>query len=390
LLFYALKARDQGLACFSNTRFVAHINTLPRSLVERLENNDIDGKQYGISYGGSTFEIKETLKSEYMVSTVAEKSDMVVVENDLIANYYVSELKVSISEENLRLAEPIPLRTDIVQYLENANDEIEFVFLGSPYLSLTSGVKLMMDALDDVADVETSASFRMTFLGQSVTLNNPEMTTEAFIDLRSYRWSSKMVLSVVNAQNHVEMLQYLMDKSTRKVAVLSPLLTSTGSNYMLRSLVENKISFMVARDALAEQALLYDDWQNVLFQRNSSTAIADRMLNILSENKIENLFARLSDDVQKNPIEQWTKKVYQPIMESEEVNDCPAPKQDPKTLPLVSIVIVHHNRVELLKQTLQSIEEQTYPQNKIEVILVDDGSSDPEASQFINDLAWEW
>jgi len=42
------------------------------------------------------------------------------------------------------------------------------------------------------------------------------------------------------------------------------------------------------------------------------------------------------------------------------------------TLPLVSIVIPHHNRAELLAETLRSVEAQEYP--NWEVVVVDDGS----------------
>jgi hypothetical protein len=58
--------------------------------------------------------------------------------------------------------------------------------------------------------------------------------------------------------------------------------------------------------------------------------------------------------------------------------------------PLVSIVIVHHNRPHYLKQAIESIESQTYGRSKLEVILVDDGSNEPEAVQLVNDLSWTW
>ena len=56
--------------------------------------------------------------------------------------------------------------------------------------------------------------------------------------------------------------------------------------------------------------------------------------------------------------------------------------------PLVSIVLVHHNRPHLLKFAVESIEAQTY--KNLEVILVDDGSTDPESVAYLNELAWTW
>ena len=43
-------------------------------------------------------------------------------------------------------------------------------------------------------------------------------------------------------------------------------------------------------------------------------------------------------------------------------------------LPMVSVCIVTYNNPALLKQALQSIEEQDYP--NFEVVVVDDGSAD--------------
>lgn len=56
--------------------------------------------------------------------------------------------------------------------------------------------------------------------------------------------------------------------------------------------------------------------------------------------------------------------------------------------PLVSVVVVHRNRHHLLKQSIESIEQQTY--KNIEVILVDDGSTDADSIAYLNELAWKW
>jgi cellulose synthase/poly-beta-1,6-N-acetylglucosamine synthase-like glycosyltransferase len=56
--------------------------------------------------------------------------------------------------------------------------------------------------------------------------------------------------------------------------------------------------------------------------------------------------------------------------------------------PLVSVVLVHHNRHILLQEAIASLEKQTY--KHFEIVLVDDGSTDPEAIAFLNNLAWTW
>ncbi|MGE0464108.1 MAG: glycosyltransferase [Vicinamibacterales bacterium] len=60
----------------------------------------------------------------------------------------------------------------------------------------------------------------------------------------------------------------------------------------------------------------------------------------------------------------------------------------PAFTPLVSIVLTHFNRPQLLAQALESIRRQDYA--RIEVILVDDGSDAPEAVRFVASLEEEF
>ncbi len=52
--------------------------------------------------------------------------------------------------------------------------------------------------------------------------------------------------------------------------------------------------------------------------------------------------------------------------------------------PLVTIILVHHNRPGFLTQSLASVRRQDYP--NIELIIVDDGSTDPEAVAYLDEV----
>ncbi len=64
------------------------------------------------------------------------------------------------------------------------------------------------------------------------------------------------------------------------------------------------------------------------------------------------------------------------------------PASIPAASPLVSIVLVHHDRPELLGQALDSVRAQTYPH--VELILVDDGSSLPGVAPVLDALEPEF
>ena len=48
-------------------------------------------------------------------------------------------------------------------------------------------------------------------------------------------------------------------------------------------------------------------------------------------------------------------------------------------LPTVSVCITYFNRPQLLPMTIQSVLEQDYPSSKIEIVVIDDGSTNADA-----------
>ena len=56
-----------------------------------------------------------------------------------------------------------------------------------------------------------------------------------------------------------------------------------------------------------------------------------------------------------------------------------------KPLPFISVVITAYNKLSYLKNTLASFNNQTYPKNLYEVIVVDDGSSD-DTRKYVKSL----
>lgn len=54
----------------------------------------------------------------------------------------------------------------------------------------------------------------------------------------------------------------------------------------------------------------------------------------------------------------------------------------PAFLPKVSVCITHFNRPQFLPMAIQSVLEQDYPLTNVEVVVIDDGSTDPDAIKY--------
>jgi mycofactocin system glycosyltransferase len=72
-------------------------------------------------------------------------------------------------------------------------------------------------------------------------------------------------------------------------------------------------------------------------------------------------------------------KVLQSLLEKAFLVDEPAPELAPAQLPSVSVVIPVKDRAEELRRCLESLKRVRYPPEKIEILVVDDGSRDASA-----------
>ncbi|KAJ3108281.1 hypothetical protein HK100_003459 [Physocladia obscura] len=84
-----------------------------------------------------------------------------------------------------------------------------------------------------------------------------------------------------------------------------------------------------------------------------------------------------------SPISNWLKVLESPVSKY-----CNTKFDELNEKPLVSVVLVHHNRHHFLKQALASLSAQTY--KNLEVVVVDDGSDDPLSQIFMQELSWKW
>ena len=165
------------------------------------------------------------------------------------------------------------------------------------------------------------------------------------------------------------------------------LLPSTWEEPFSRMVLEGMISglVVVATPKGGTIEILTDGENGLLFTPGNPEDLA-RKITTLVENPV--LRKKLADSGQQTVMERFTTARMMDEIEnylhevsgqqSNQIGSKPEPLEDPilSTLPFVSIIIPTYNRKSMLRETLQSLAQQTYPGDCFEVIVVDDGSTD--------------
>ena len=166
------------------------------------------------------------------------------------------------------------------------------------------------------------------------------------------------------------------------------LLPSTWEEPFSRMVLEGMISglVVVATPKGGTIEVLTDGENGLLFTPGDPEDLA-RKITTLIENPI--LRKKLADTGQQTVMARFTTarmmdeiENYLQEVSGEQSNQIESKlqplEQDPilSTLPIVSIIIPTYNRKGMLRETLQSLAQQTYPGDCFEVIVVDDGSTD--------------
>jgi hypothetical protein len=186
ILFYSLQARSQGLLCFPKTLFLSDIDSLPLTVVKRISHGDPDGNRFGEEYLIDENIAIEGLKEEYMAQKAFEMSDFVMSGDISLINTIKSVLKWNFDSDKFKRSS-FGVSGRRIKTQTSDDSVVELVFVGNPFLSVASGIKMFSDALDSL---HFKTQLKVTFLGHNVQLNNPQLSAKDFIDLRSYSWNN--------------------------------------------------------------------------------------------------------------------------------------------------------------------------------------------------------
>eukprot|EP01111_Echinosteliopsis_oligospora_P005228 TRINITY_DN1846_c0_g1_i2.p1 TRINITY_DN1846_c0_g1~~TRINITY_DN1846_c0_g1_i2.p1 ORF type:complete len:1997 (+),score=468.29 TRINITY_DN1846_c0_g1_i2:175-6165(+) len=244
----------------------------------------------------------------------------------------------------------------------------EFVYFGR--LEVRKGLVLFCDALDLFAKIyyTLGKEITITFLGRSGMVNGVEGTE--YISSRSSKWPFPVkFMTNVNRQNA---LAYLMDPSSSRVAMIPSI--SDNAPYTVYECLYAGIPFLASSipsisplfaDDIGRSAHLFESKPHHIVSKMAG-AVRNGLSSAVpsfTAPKAEAIWTSFYDKVQP--------KTHNNVVVSSEV-------------PLVSVVITHYNRPELVQQAIDSVVAQTY--HEIEVVLVDDGSTVESALVYLKSI----
>src|SRR5215216_518469 len=166
------------------------------------------------------------------------------------------------------------------------------------------------------------------------------------------------------------------------------LVPSTWEEPFSRIVLEGMISglVVVATPTGGTIEILTDGENGLLFTPADSEDLARRITQLVEDpiarKKLANagrqtVVERFTLTQMMDKIENYLEDVARPS--SEKTGSQPEPTEEGfimPDLPMVSVIIPTYNRKDLLRETLDSLAQQTYPSDRFEVIIVDDGSTD--------------
>lgn len=240
----------------------------------------------------------------------------------------------------------------------------ELVFFGR--LEVRKGLVLFCDALDVLAAQGGARPDRVSFLGKSDRVNGRSSNEYLAGRARGWPWP----IEVVSDRDQAGAMNYLQEPG--RLAVI-PSLVDNLPNTVLECLGA-QVPFLASDAGGIPEMIAADDLAATTFPLRS-TAFAAKLATALRDGVRP---ARYAVDQRENE-HAWGR--WHRTLPAAGV---PTPSVALPAAPRVTICVSHWNRPHYLRQALASIEAQDY--QNYDVVLIDDGSTTPEARAYIAEL----
>jgi glycosyltransferase involved in cell wall biosynthesis len=343
-LYYALRAKQAGIG-FHDVNFCigTHSPTLWNELGNRILPNQV-----------------RTLILSYMERLCVELADTVISPSQymlqwmLLHHYALPEGRCFVQPNVMD-----PVRRPTRQPKPRLSPK-EFVFFGR--LDPRKGLIVFCEAVAGL--FASRQDFRITFLG------GPSDQFDSGRHLKSvfghppieYRWISDL--------SSEDALDYLGHPD--RLAVIASLIDNSPSTVL--ECLSRGIAFIAAQTGGIPELIDVEDLEEASFFPHPRR-LRKKLLDVLERGAIAPR-ARVDPEASKQAWLGWHGAP------TSRVAKAPRPAAG---RPLVSVCIAHYNRPSELLQAVGSLERQTYPD--VEIIVVDDGSDDPEALRVLDELS---
>jgi glycosyltransferase involved in cell wall biosynthesis len=240
----------------------------------------------------------------------------------------------------------------------------ELVFFGR--LETRKGLDLFCDALDRLVASGVPVP-RVTFLGKPANVGG--VPSEEYLRRRSEKWPFRW--QVVSHLDRDGAMTYLRKRN--RIAVLPSRIDNLP--YTVLECLGSNIPFVAANTGGIPEMIRPDDRERVLFDLNV-TAFAERLETVIRHG-LRPAPLRLAPEAILADWLSW----HEQVGADQRAARRPSP---PVPEPKVTVCVTHRNRPTLVAAALASIRQQDYP--NLEVVLVDDGSTDPKALKHLTSL----
>ncbi len=238
------------------------------------------------------------------------------------------------------------------------------VFLGR--LEIRKGLKLFCDSIDRLLPKLRSQLGTICFYGKVSDIRSGDSIT--YIKDRSKNWG--LHIEILSNLNREQVFYELHQLGT--LAVIPSLLEN--SPYTVLECLREGICFLASSVGGIPEMVSVECHSTNLFAPNPID-LSTKLLDVIN-NGLESAKCSWSDNEVTNKwisfLSSIDKKKNSPITSK----------------PLVTICLVHFNRPRLLSQAIDSLIGQTY--SNIEIILVDDGSTDIQAVNYLDSLSYDF
>ncbi len=342
--FYSLLAKQQGLA-FAQTRFCLNAHS-PRAW--RREASQL--------FLNNPYE----LELDFLEQECFRRADALVTSTQSMSAWLEQQSWPLPAERQLRPELIVPLQST------NAVTKIrELVYLGP--LNQCPGLALFCDALERLGP-QGLRNISVTFADDSTTPRSPK-ALEFFYD-RTRQWTFTWKLA---GHAPTALADYL--KGEGRLIVLPSL--RENSPLTLRKCLALGLPVLAVQSPGVAELIQPDDHAQALCA-GTAAALAAALQQALREG-----IRPARPVAQTAALQDWLE-----WHQHWATQNVPAISVAEASPPLVSVCLVHFNRPEYLTQALASLRAQDY--QNFEIVLVDDGSTQPEAVTFLASLEAEF